>query len=1172
MQVVYENVIRKTTEYQELKRSLQHKMSPICTQGIFETLGSHVTAALLEDLNGQTLIVCHSSAAALKVVEDLTPLLSERLVYMPAKEVVFFDAYAHSKAVIHDRARAIQKILTLEQPVVVTTIDSLLLSHMDPEIFKAQQITLEIGGIIDIDSVEKKWIEGGYEKVDMVEQKGQFARRGSIMDIFAPSYDHPVRLELFDDEIDSLRFFDSETQKSVEKIESCVVDPCREIIMTDEIRERSIQTLSDLKEVVSEAKASKLNGLIESLTEGIYLEEFDKFHKYFYNKGFTLVDYFKKDSLMILHEPDRIKEKAEAYIDDYDDRYKSYLEKDDALEGVLHAIQRYDVLLNSFKKHSVLLMTNLRKRIEDFNLEQIVEFKSREAATYHGKMDALATDLKRQLYSGNKIIITASTLERAERVQKSLAEHDVLSSVQESLDATIVSSQVMILVKHERIGYELRTAKYILLTEHELFGVNKRKKTSKKFKDGRAIKSFRDLSVGDYVVHENHGIGKYVGLEQLMVENTKRDYLKITYKNEDVLYIPIDQMDLVQKYIGSDEKHVKLNKLSSNEWQKAKTHAKKVIEDMTDELLALYAERAKARGFAFSKDNEWQKQFEDMFPYEETPDQLKCIDEIKKDMESIYPMDRLLCGDVGFGKTEVAIRAVFKAVMDGKQAVVLVPTTILAQQHFNTMMTRLSKYPMRIEMLSRFRTKKQQEQTLENLRTGVVDVVVGTHRVLSQDVVFKSLGLLVVDEEQRFGVKHKERIKTLKKNVDILTLTATPIPRTLHMSLVGIRDMSVIEDPPEERYPIQTYVVENEPMLIKDVLERELDRSGQAYYVYNRVEDIDLVAGKIQQLVPDARVVFAHGQMSERLLEKIMIAFMNHEYDVLVCTTIIETGLDISNANTIIIDNADYMGLSQLYQLKGRVGRSNRLAYAYLMYKRDKVLSEVSEKRLKAIKEFTELGAGFKIAMRDLEIRGAGNLLGSQQHGHIASIGYDLYCKMLEIEVNKVKGIKVEEPFEVTIDFKVSALIPSKYVQNGQYKLELYKKISSIRNQEDAYGIEEEIEDRYGTIPNVVYNLISISLIKALASYLRIKLVVDHKDKCVFEFSDKDNLDLKLINEISVLFNRQVSFEFSKLPNMVFRYTKRDLINEKRLKELEDFLLKIYNIKKEKFSLDKGML
>lgn len=1155
--MIYNHVIGQTKEYQELKKAIDQKLSPVCVQGVFETLSSHVTKCLLEDLKRQTLIVCSTTAEAKKILEDFESN-QVNAYFMPAKELVFFDTYAHSKQLIQDRARALHKILTDSQAIIVTTIESLMIPHMPKSIFASHHLALEVGQVVEIDQAEKHLIYGGYEKVDMVEQPGQFARRGAILDIYSPAIQDPIRMEFFDDEIDSIRSFDVESQKSIDKLTSILIYPCREVVMNEKVIEEAIAKFQKEK-TSNEAQSEKIDYIIEHLSQGIYLEEFDKFYDYFFERH-SLLSYFV-NPLIVWHHPDRIREKALAHEDDFQERFKGYLEKPDALKGVINYLIPYESLLLTLKKHQIMLMMTLRKRVVDFKLEEIVEFKSREAATYHSKLDVLASDMKRQLHSGNKVVIAASTDERADRIKRVLSENGVHLVKAEKDDQTIFSGQAKVFVCHERQGYELSSSKFILLTEHELFGVNKRKKTSKKFKEGRAIKSFRDLNIGDYVVHENHGIGKYIGLEQLVVENTKRDYLKITYQKDDFLYIPIDQMDMVQKYVGAEGKVVKLNKLGGTEWQKTKTYAKKVIEDMTDELLALYAERHQARGFAFSKDTDWQRQFEDMFPYEETPDQLKCIDEIKQDMESQSPMDRLLCGDVGYGKTEVAVRAVFKAVNDGKQVVFLVPTTILAQQHFNTIVTRLSKYPVRIEMLSRFRTPKQQEQTIENIRTGVTDIVVGTHRVLSKDVVFKDLGLLVVDEEQRFGVKHKERIKHLKKNVDILTLTATPIPRTLHMSMVGIRDMSVIEDPPEERYPIQTYVVENEPMLMKDVLERELDRSGQVYYVHNRVEDIDLVAGHVHSLVPDARVVYAHGQMSERKLEKIMLAFMNHEFDILVCTTIIETGLDIANANTIIIDDADKMGLSQLYQLKGRVGRSNRLAYAYLTYKKDKVLSEVAEKRLKAIKEFTELGAGFKIAMRDLEIRGAGNLLGSQQHGHIAAIGYDLYTKMLEQQVNKVKGIEVEEDIEVAIDFKISAFIPSKFVENQQYKLELYKKISSIRDQEDAYAIEEEIEDRYGTIASVVYNLIGISLVKALARKIKVKSVTDHGDKCVLEFAEPEKLDLKLINDIGVVFNRNVKFEFSKVPNMVFRYSRRDLIPEKRLKELTEFLLKIHNIK-----------
>lgn len=1167
MSIVFENIIRKTREYTELLANLKSQNTPVCAQGLFETLGSHVIASVLDDLEKQSIIICSTNTEAQKVMEDLQPILGDKVLFLPQKEMVFFDAYAHSRQVIHERANVIEQILTKKDTVVVASIDSLMVSLMPPDKFLSRKIFLKVGETLDIENLKKDLLESGYERSELVEAKGQFAYRGGIIDVFSPSYDNPIRLELFDDEIDSIRFFDVETQKSVNRLDEIELYPCKEVVIT---KEEFTLGIRNFKALIRKSNSKKINdkikAIIEKLEESIYLEEFDKYHSLFYENRNTIIDYFNPGAIVMIHNPDRVSEKAASYIDDYQERFKTYLEREEAITNELDAICSYGEVLASIKKYQVVLITNLRKRIDDFSLQEIIEFKSREAATYHGKIDELAKDLKRLQYAGNKIVISVSTKERAERIQRGLEDEELHVKIEENLNVDVMSSQIVIIIKHERIGYELQSAKYIMLTEHELFGVNKRAKTRKQSKDGRAIKSFRDLTAGDYVVHENHGIGKYVGIEQLVVENTKRDYLKITYSNDDFLYIPIDQMDLVQKYIGAEAKAVKLSKLSGNDWQKTKKNARKVIEDMTEELIALYAERHNAKGFQFSSDNDWQKQFEDLFPYEETPDQLKCVDEIKVDMQSEYAMDRLLCGDVGFGKTEVAIRAVFKAVMDGKQVIVLVPTTILAQQHYSTFVTRMSKYPVRIEMLSRFRTKKQQEVTIENLRTGVTDIVIGTHRVLSKDVKLKNLGLLVIDEEQRFGVKHKEVIKQLKNNVDVLTLTATPIPRTLHMSLIGIRDMSVIEDPPEERYPIQTYVVENDPMLLKDVIERELDRSGQTYYVHNRVEDIDLVASKIQDLVPDAKVVYAHGQMNERKLEGIMLGFMNHEFDVLVCTTIIETGLDISNANTIIMDDADKMGLSQLYQLKGRVGRSNRLAYAYLTYKKDKVLTEVAEKRLKAIKEFTELGAGFKIAMRDLEIRGAGNLLGSQQHGNIDAIGYDLYCKMLEQEVDKFRGKVVEEELEVTIDFKISAYIPSEFVSNQQYKLELYKKISSIRNQQDAFDIEEEIEDRYGSISTVVYNLLSISLVKALAAKLKVKTVTDKKDYVEMEFANPNKLDLELISKIGVLFNRNVKFEFTQKPMMIFRYSKKGLVNEKRLKELEEFLLKINNIKDESIS------
>jgi transcription-repair coupling factor (superfamily II helicase) len=706
-------------------------------------------------------------------------------------------------------------------------------------------------------------------------------------------------------------------------------------------------------------------------------------------------------------------------------------------------------------------------------------------------------------------------------------------------------------------GFQLMSARIVLLTDREIFGAPQKRRAAKSRSKGQMIKSFNELSVGSLIVHEAHGIGRYIGVEQLTVDGLKRDYIKISYSGDDFLYVPVENMDTLQNYVGAEESNVKLSRLGTAEWSRAKAKVRKSIEDMTDELVALYAARTHSQGHAFSPDSDWQKNFEEMFPYEETQDQLRCIVEIKKDMEAPRPMERLLCGDVGYGKTEVAIRAAFKAVMDGKQVAFLVPTTILAQQHFNNLLNRFSKYPVRVEMLSRFRTKKQQDTIIENIRTGLLDVVVGTHRLLSKDVVYKDLGLLIVDEEQRFGVRHKESVKKLKNQIDVLTLTATPIPRTLHMSLSGIRDMSLIEDPPEDRYPIQTYVVEYDAALIREWILRETDRGGQVFFVHNRVLDIERVTTRLAEMIPEARFNFAHGQMPEHRLENLMMSFLNHEFDVLVCTTIIETGLDMSNVNTILINDADRMGLSQLYQLRGRVGRSNRIAYAYLMYQKDKVLTEVAEKRLKAIKEFTELGAGFKIAMKDMEIRGAGNLLGSDQHGHMSQVGYEMYSKLLEEHMRGIKGEKIEEHFETTIEFSINAYIPENYVANSDHKLDLYKKIAAMRDQRDRYAIEEEIEDRFGTLPKPVYNLLSIAHIKAMAQKLGIYLIRETEDHVTAHFHHNEHIGIQVVSEASAAYGRRITFNMGMKPHFKFKFSQPKLSKEEKVKELEMLLLKI---------------
>ncbi len=751
--------------------------------------------------------------------------------------------------------------------------------------------------------------------------------------------------------------------------------------------------------------------------------------------------------------------------------------------------------------------------------------------TFNAKLDVLVEELNRLKYNGFKIILATNTLERAKKLSKDLLDLGLETTVSRKRDIEIKSSQIVITPAQISSGFQYKSIKFVVITDNEMIGVHKRvsKTKNKKKKKGQKIESFLDLNVGDYVVHENSGIGRYTGIDQITVNGIKKDYMKIIYQGGDNLYVPIDQMDKVQKYIGSDVEKVKLNKLGSSEWTRAKAKVKKEIEDMTKDLIELYAKREKVKGYKYSKDTPWQQEFESLFPHEETDDQLKAIKETKKDMESDKVMDRLICGDVGYGKTEVAIRAVFKACMDQKQVAVLVPTTILAQQHYNTFKERFENYPIRVEVLSRFKSPKQQKEIISDAKKGLVDVLIGTHRIVSKDINLPNLGLVVIDEEQRFGVKHKESLKQIKSTVDVLTLSATPIPRTLHMSLSGIRDMSVIEEPPQERHPVITYVTESKESVIQDEIERELARGGQVFFVYNRVEHIEEMASKIKRLVPDANVAVAHGRMTSKMLEDIILGFLNKEYDVLVCTTIIETGMDISNANTMIVYDADKMGLAQLYQLRGRVGRSSRQGYAYLMYEKDKVLSEIAEKRLKAIREFTEFGSGFKIAMRDLEIRGAGNILGSQQHGHMAVIGYDLYVKMLNDAIKKVKGEPIVEEIDVEIDLSVNAYIPDTYIPDELTKIEMYKKIASIENKEDMLEVEEELEDRFSDLPKSVQTLLKISYIKSLCKIMKIEKVRQVKDEIwllpLTKYKTKEKVGYKIVTELEELLEKMCSMK-----------------------------------------------
>ncbi|MFR5171911.1 MAG: transcription-repair coupling factor, partial [Clostridium paraputrificum] len=951
-------------------------------------------------------------------------------------------------------------------------------------------------------------------------------------------------IELFGDEIDSIRTFNTESQRSIEKVNSIEVFPAKEIIIDDEIIDYALNNIKEeldltLKNNKDKERGIKLNTVIsknlEELREIHDFETIDSYLPLFYKKSESLFDYLE-DYIFVLDDKVRSLGKLDSTYLEFNENYSIFLQRGDILPSQGKLLLEKEELIELLEEKINITMDAINKGGEFLSPIRKIEINSAILHHYQGQLDLLIEDILKKKKDGYRTVILSGTRVRGERLVSTLRERGIESSYRDNIES-IALGEVVITFGNLLKGFECPKYRTCVISDKEVFGEAKRKlsKTKSKSKGVSKIKSFAELKPGDYVVHVNHGIGVYKGIKQIEVSGHKRDYLDIVYDKGDKLYVPVDQLDLVQKYIGSEGKSPKVNKLGGAEWQKAKSKVKKSINEIAEDLVKLYAARASVKGYKYSKDTEWQMQFEDEFPFQETPDQLSSIEEIKKDMESDKPMDRLLCGDVGYGKTEVALRAAFKAVMEGKQVAFLVPTTILAEQHYKNMIKRFSDFPIKIDMISRFRTAKEQKSTLQSVKEGNVDILVGTHRLVSKDIVFKDLGLLIVDEEQRFGVAQKEKIKNLKKNVDVLTLSATPIPRTLHMSLTGVRDISVIETPPEERYPIQTYVVEQNDQLIRDAIMREIGRGGQVYFVYNRVEDIEKIANYIKNLVPESRVGIAHGQMTERQLEKEMLDFMANEYNVLVCTTIIETGIDIQNVNTIIIYDADKMGLSQLYQLRGRVGRSNRIAYAYLLYTKDKVLTEVAEKRLKALKDFTELGSGFKIAMRDLEIRGAGNMMGSAQHGHMAAIGYDLYCRMLEDTVKLIKGDIDKEPIETTVDLKVDAYIPSSYIEDEMQKIEVYKKIAAIESIDEYMDIKEELEDRYSDIPDPVYNLMDIAYIKSRAKLLSIEEIKESGNDVIFRFQAGDSNYEKIFKVIIEKYKDSIMLKFGEIPSFIFK-------------------------------------
>lgn len=1079
--------LAELADYEEIRKNRTKENGMIQISGCVNTQKIHLLSGIGSGC-GYKLVVFSNEEKAKKAYEEYL-LFGEETYLYPARDLLFYYADIKGKTLTNRRMEVLRAIAEKkkEEPVtVITTMDAFLDGIISPDEIQKNRIHITGEDTVDLTKLEQDLTALGYERESQIEAPGQFAVRGGIIDVFPLAEEMPVRIELWGDEIDSIRMFDAKSQRSIENISEITIYPASENCFGN-------------------------NGLVSFL-------------KYFP----------ENETLLFYDEPHRLQETAETVEAEYTESLKNRADAGMKEEGEeeLRVFQTKDII-SEMNRYSGIGLTTLESKCGLFKVRSVYTVQAKGVNPYNNSFELLTRDLKRLKRNGYRVVLLSGSRTRAKRLAEDLRDYDLSSFYSEDMQREVKPGEIMAAYGYASEGYEYPMLKFVVISESDIFGRKKKKKKRKKY-EGQRIQDFAELKPGDYVVHENHGIGVYKGIEKIEVEKIVKDYMKIVYAEGGVLYIPVAQMDLIQKYAGADAKKPRLNKLGTIQWGKTKSQVKKAVQIVAKDLVELYAVRQQSEGFVYGPDTVWQKEFEEMFPFEETDDQLQAIEDTKHDMESKKIMDRLICGDVGYGKTEIAIRAAFKAVQEGKQVVCLVPTTILAQQHYNTFVQRLKEFPVRIDLLCRFRSAAEQKKTIEDTKKGFVDILVGTHRVLSKDVVFKDLGLLIIDEEQRFGVTHKEKIKKLKENIDVLTLTATPIPRTLHMSLIGIRDMSVLEEAPNERMPIQTYVMEYNDEMVREAITRELARDGQVYYVYNRVNDIADVAGRIQSLVPDANVAFAHGQMKERELEDIMYDFINGDIDVLVSTTIIETGLDIPNANTMIIQDADRFGLSQLYQLRGRVGRSNRMAYAFLLYQRDKLLKEVAEKRLSAIRKFTDLGSGIKIAMRDLEIRGAGNLLGEAQSGHMEAVGYDLYCKMLNEAVRQLKGGPEAETFTTLIDLNVDAYIPEYYIKNEYQKLDIYKRIAAIESEEELEDMTEELIDRFGDIPKKVQQLLVIASLKSLAHSVYVTAIEQKGEEIRFTMYEKAKIDPSGIPKFLDSYKNDLIFRAEEPPYFLY--------------------------------------
>ena len=1127
------NFLIKTLEenkkFQELTKQIS-KPGPIAISGLVDVEKLHVLAGIFNETKRPMVLVTYNEIQARKLYQDLKKLIKQTY-FFPKKEITSYDYVAQSKEIEYKRIDVLNKMYLAKQQkepiIIVTTIEAVMQKMIAKDTLYQNVIDFKVGKTYLLDGIKEKLVGLGYERSDLIENKGQFSIRGGIVDV-GLSEKIGVRIEFWGDEVDSIRFFQISSQRSTEMLKEITIFPAHELI---------VQDLSEAVKNIQEKYPEEIED-IELIKNGDYISKINKYFNEFYENQASFLDYMSDEYLLLLDEKSKINQRKTNIIEDNNKLIVSLVEKEKFVPEAIENISKFEY--NFEEKQIIYLEQN-----DSIKNIQKYYFETREINFYNLQLDLLLADIVTYQKNKKKVVLLAGNEISAKKLCDILKENQINYKYEQEAE-NVKPGEIIVTIGGFSSGFENYDLNLIVISLQNNFEepVKRKKKLSSTFKDSEKI-VFADLKPGDIVVHQTHGIGQFIGVNTITADGVTKDYIKIKYRNDDILYVPTNSLDSVRKYIGGgDNSSPRLNKLGGKEWSATTSKVKKNLEAVAKDLIELYAKRQKIKGFSFSPDTPWQKQFEDSFPYTETDDQLRCIQDVKKDMEKPQPMDRLLCGDVGYGKTEVAIRAAFKAVMDQKQVAYLVPTTILANQQYEEFKTRMQEFAINVELLNRFKTKKEQDEIIKKLKLGEVDVVVGTHRLLSEDVNFKDLGLLIIDEEHRFGVKDKEKIKKLRTNIDVLTMTATPIPRTLHMSIVGVRDMSVIYEPPHNRKPVQTYVLEYDQEVITEAITKEIERGGQVFYLFNQVEGIEKKANEISMLVPEAKVGFAHGKMSGRELEEIMESFINHEINVLVCTTILESGIDIPNANTIIVENADRLGLAQLYQIRGRVGRSDKQAYAYVTYKRDKLLSEVADKRLKAIKEFTEFGSGFKIAMRDLEIRGAGSMLGEMQHGHMEQVGYDTYCKLLDEVIKEMQGIEVVEEQDVQIDLAVSSYIPDNFIENSSQKIEIYQNIALCRTEEELQNVIDEVIDRYGRLPKELENLIDIARIKQLARKANILKIAQRENGIVFYFV-KEKIKPEMVNTLITKYPMLVKFSNAVEPYVTLRIKENENVIEK---------------------------